>query len=144
MFVETEKMELLPIRKTQRVLVRVPLSVSGKMKDEVPFEEESFTISVNAAGGLLQLRKLVSKGQRLRLFQAKSRQQEFCVVTHVEPIEDGLTSVRVHFLEPHPEFWHITFPPDDWTPRHPDSKFNRRSQLQNSDVRECVGVGNCS
>src|SRR6266436_5817686 len=116
MFVETEKMELLPIRKPQRVLVRVPLSVSGKM---------------------------VSKGQRLRLFQAKSRQQEFCVVTHVEPIEDGLTSVRVHFLEPHPEFWHITFPPDDWTPRHADSKFNRRSQLQNSDVRECVGVGNC-
>ncbi len=108
MFVETEKMELLPIRKTQRVLVRVPLSVSGKMNDEMPFEEESFTISVNAAGGLLQLRKLVSKGQRL-----------------------------------HPEFWHITFPPDDWTPRHADSKFNRRSQLQNSDVRECVGVGNC-
>jgi len=70
MFVETEKMELLPIRKTQRVLVRVPLSVSGKMNDEMPFEEESFTISVNAAGGLLQLRKLVSKGQRLRLFQA--------------------------------------------------------------------------
>jgi len=63
--------------------------------------------------------EMVSKGQRLRLFQAKSRQQEFCVVTHVEPIEDGLTSVRVHFLEPHPEFWHITFPPDDWTPRHP-------------------------
>src|ERR1700704_1627158 len=116
MFVETEKMELLPIRKTQRVLVRVPLSVSGKINDEVPFEEESFTISVNAAGGLLQLRKLVSKGQRLRLFQEKSR---------------------------HQEFWHITFPPDDWTPRHPDSKFNRRSQLQTSEARECVGVGNC-
>src|SRR6266446_6298839 len=91
MFVETEKMELLPIRKTQRVLVRVPLSVSGKMNDEMPFEEESFTISVNAAGGLLQLRKLVSKGQRLRLFQVKSRQQEFCAVTRVGPRADGLT-----------------------------------------------------
>src|SRR5712671_7272092 len=142
MFVETEKMELLPIRKTQRVLVRVPLSVSGKMNDEVPFEEESFTISVNAGGGLLQLRKLVSKGQRLRLFQAKSRQQEFCVVTHVEPIGDGLTSVRVHFLEPHPEFWHITFPPDDWTPRHPDSKFNRRPPLREA-AAACVLLSNC-
>ena len=131
MFVESEKVELLPIRKTQRVLARVPLSVSGKTNDEMSFEEESFTIAVHAAGGLLQLRKPVRKGQRLSLFQAKTGQQEFCIVAHVEPIEDGFTSVRVHFLEPHPEFWHITFPPDDWTPRHPDSKFNRRSLLQN-------------
>jgi hypothetical protein len=97
------------------------------VNDEMPFEEESFTISVNAAGGLLQLRKPVTKGQRLKLFQANSGQQEFCIVAHVEPIDGGFNSVGVHFLEPHPEFWHITFPPDDWTPRHPDSKFNRRS-----------------
>jgi hypothetical protein len=142
MFIETEKVGMLPIRKSQRVLLRVPLSVSGKVNDEMPFEEESFTISVNAAGGLLQLRKPVTKGQRLKLIQARSGQQEFCIVAHVEPIDGGFNSVGVHFLEPHPEFWHITFPPDDWTPRHPDSKFNKRPQLQNSDVRECVEVGN--
>jgi hypothetical protein len=142
LFVETEKVGMLPIRKSQRVLVRVPLSVSGKVNDEMPFEEESFTISVNAAGGLLQLRKPVTKGQRLKLIQARSGQQEFCIVAHVEPIDGGFNSVGVHFLGPHPEFWHITFPPDDWTPRHPDSKFNKRPQLQNSDVRECVEVGN--
>lgn len=127
MFVETERAELMSNRKTQRVLARIHLNVSGKINDEIPFEEESFTIAVNAGGGLIQLRKMVQKGQRLSLLQAKTGQQAFCLVAHIEPIDDGFAAVRVHFLEPQPEFWHIAFPPDDWTPRHPDSKFNRRS-----------------
>jgi len=126
-FVETERAELMSNRKTQRVLARIHLNVSGKINDEIPFEEESFTIAVNAGGGLIQLRKMVQKGQRLSLLQAKTGQQAFCLVAHIEPIDDGFAAVRVHFLEPQPEFWHIAFPPDDWTPRHPDSKFNRRS-----------------
>jgi hypothetical protein len=142
MFIETEIAELPLIRRTQRVLARIPLSVSGKINDEIPFEEKSFTIAVNAEGGLLQIRKSVRKGQRLNLFQAKTGQQEFCIVAHVESIDDGFASVRVHFLGPHPEFWHIGFPPDDWTARHPDSKFNRRSRVQNSDASGCVRVGN--
>jgi hypothetical protein len=131
MFIETEKAELPLIRSTQRVLARIPLSVSGKMNDEIPFEEESFTIAVNAEGGLLQMRKTVRKGQRLSLFQAKTGQQAFCIVAHIGPFDDGCAAVKVRFLEPQPEFWHITFPPDDWTPHHPDSKFNRRSHVQN-------------
>jgi hypothetical protein len=131
MFIETEKTELPLLRRTQRVLARIPLSVSGKMNDEIPFEEESFTIAVNAEGGLLQMRKAVRKGQRLSLFQAKTGQQAFCIVVHIGPFDGGYAAVKVRFLEPQPEFWHITFPPDDWTPRHPDSKFNRASQAQN-------------
>jgi hypothetical protein len=142
MFVETEKLELPLIRRTQRIFARVPLCVSGKYQDEMLFEEETFTIAVNADGGLLQLRKAVKKGQCLSLLQAKTGQQEFCIVAHVEPIEGGFTSVRVQFLEPHPEFWHVSFPPDDWTPRHPDSKFNRRSPLRDSVAAGCVALSN--
>jgi hypothetical protein len=115
MFAETEKVELPVSRRTQRIFARVLLCVSGKTNDEKPFEEETFTIAVNADGGLLQLRKAVRKGQRLSLLQTESGQQEFCIVAHVEPIEGGFISVRVQFLEPHPEFWHVAFPPDDWT-----------------------------
>jgi len=28
----------------------------------------------------------------------------------------------VEFLLPNPTFWHVAFPPKDWTPRHPDAK----------------------
>lgn len=132
MLVETEKAEPSSLRRTQRILARIPLIVSGKINDGTPFEEESFTIAISAGGGLLRLRKSVRKGQRLSLFQAKTGQQEFCTVANVEPGDGGFSSVRVQFLEPNPEFWHISFPPDDWTPHHPDSKFNRRSHAQNS------------
>jgi len=143
-FVETEKGELPVSRRTQRIFARVLLCVSGKNKDEMPFAEDTFTIAVNADGGLLQLRKAVRKGQRLSLLQTKSGQQEFCIVAHVEPIEGGFTSVRVQFLEPHPEFWHVTFPPDDWTTRHPDSKFNKRPPLRDAPAAACVLLSNCS
>jgi hypothetical protein len=130
MDIKTEKAEMPLIRRTQRVLARIPLSVSGKTNGEMPFEEESFTIAVTAEGGLLQLRKAVQKGQHLSLLRLKTGQQAFCTVAHVEPTHNGFAAVRVHFVEPQPEFWHITFPPDDWTTRHADSKFNKRPQMQ--------------
>jgi hypothetical protein len=141
MFIDTEKIELPLIRGTQRILARLPLRVSGRI-NKIPFEEESFTTAVNADGALLQLRKSVRKGQGLCLLQAKTGQREFCTVAHVEPIDNDFVFVRVQFLEPHPEFWHIAFPPDDWTPRHPDSKFSRRLHLQNSNAKGPVRLRN--
>jgi hypothetical protein len=135
MVIDIEKVDLPLIRRTRRILARVPLCVSGKINDETAFKEETFTIAVNADGGLIQLRKPVRKGQCLSLLQIETGQQEVCIVAYIHPINDGFTSVRVQFPEPHPEFWHIAFPPDDWTTRHPDSKFNRRSRSQNSDAR---------
>ena len=116
MVIDIEKVDLPLIRRTQRILARVPLCVSGKINDEIAFKEGTFTTAVNADGGLIQLRKPVRKGQRLSLLQVKTEQQELCTVAYIHPINDGFTSVRVQFPEPHPEFWHITFPPQDWRP----------------------------
>jgi hypothetical protein len=143
MLVEAEKTSLLPMRRTQRIFARVPLNVSGRNQDHTAFEEKTFTIAVNADGGLLRLRKAVRKGQRLSLVQELTGQQEFCVVAHVELSEDGFNSVRVQFLEAHPEFWHVSFPPEDWTPRHADSKFNHRPESRNAVAARCVALGNC-
>jgi len=132
MFVETEKIELPLLRRTQRIFARIPLCVAWKNQDQINFEEQTFTIAVNANGGLFQLRNTVRKGQRLSVVQPRTGQQEFCIVAHVEPIEGGYSSVRVQFLEPDLGFWPVTFPPEDWTPRHPDSKFNRQPPLRDS------------
>ena len=131
MFVETEKAEFPLSRRTQRVLARIGLSVSGKINDQAPFEEECFTIAVNARGGLFQMRRAVQNGQRLSLLRPKTGQQVYCTVARVEPVQGGYAVVRVQFVEPQPEFWHITFPPEDWTSRHADSKFNKRPPMQN-------------
>jgi hypothetical protein len=34
----------------------------------------------------------------------------------------GLPEVGVEFLTPSRKFWHIAFPPGDWSPRGPESK----------------------
>lgn len=130
MLARTEKSEQPSIRRTQRVLGRIRLSVSGKIGDQPPFEEECFTIAVNAEGGILQMRKSLQKGQRLTLLQAKTGQQAVCVVAHMEPFERGFTAVRVQFIEPQPDFWHVSFPPSDWTAHHADSKFKKKPQMQ--------------
>jgi hypothetical protein len=130
MLVKAEKSEQPSIRRSQRVLARIRLSVSGKIGEQPPFEEECFTIAVSAEGGLLQMRKAVQKGQRLSLLQARTGQQSLCVVVHVEPYEGGFAAVRVQFIEPQPDFWHITFPPGDWSARHADSKFKKQPQMQ--------------
>ncbi|MGH9681932.1 MAG: hypothetical protein ACRD4Y_18455 [Candidatus Acidiferrales bacterium] len=129
MFAENEISDLPLGRKTQRILARVPLSVSGKTDNMVPFEEESFTIAVNPEGALLLLRNKVTKGQCLTLSQANTGQRELCIIANVKTNPDGYTFASVVFPKRHPEFWHVTFPPNDWTQRHPDSKFNRRAHL---------------
>jgi hypothetical protein len=74
---------------------------------------------------------------------AKTGQQESCIVAYAEPGEEGFTSARIQFLRPRPDFWHVAFPPEDWTPRHADSKFNKRPPLRPSVVAECVELSSC-
>lgn len=127
MLVETLITEFPASRRTQRVLVRVPVCVSGEMANNLPFSESTFTVAINPDGALIPLPSRVRKGQRLRLLNNKTGQEEDCVAAFIEPGEEGLANVRVQFTEPHPEFWHAVFPPRDWTPRHMDSKFRRES-----------------
>jgi hypothetical protein len=133
MLVNGEKVDLLPMRRSRRVLARIPLCVMTKVNEEVPFKEESFTTAITADGGLLQLQKPVRIGQSLALLHANTGQLEFCTVSHVEHIENAFALVTVQFLEPHPEFWHVSFPPEDWTPHRPDSRFKRNSLPQDEE-----------
>jgi len=63
----------------------------------MPFEEESFTISVNAAGGLLQLRKLLSR-VNASAYSRQSPGNRSSALSHTLSPLGRLTSVRVHFL----------------------------------------------
>jgi hypothetical protein len=45
-----------------------------------------------------------------------------CVVAHINKFQDVEIQVGVEFMLPNPTFWHVAFPPKDWTPRHPDAK----------------------
>jgi hypothetical protein len=125
MSVKTSLSDLPTSPRTQRVLARIPVCVLGETSDNLSFQESTFTLAINPDGAQISLTRGVLKGQRLKLLNGLSGQEEDCVVALVEPREQGHANVRVQFIEPHPEFWHILFPPGDWTPRHSEPKLRK-------------------
>jgi PilZ domain len=107
-------------RRSQRVLMKIPVRVSGQNALGSPFEEETQTLAVSAHGALISVSTKVKKGQRLALLNVQTKAALECVVAHIrqgDPLQVG-----VEFTLPNPTFWRVAFPPKDWTPRHPDAK----------------------
>jgi PilZ domain len=109
-------------RRSQRVLMTIPVRVSGQNAVGLPFEEETHTRAISAHGGLIQVSTPVNRGQRLTLSNVQTKAALECVVAHIDRHQRGHPQVGVEFMLPNPIFWHVAFPPKDWTPRHPDAK----------------------
>lgn len=71
---------------------------------------------VNAHGALINLAAKVSQGQVLDLKSASNEETRFCKVVYIGPTVQGQTQVGVEFTKPAPNFWHVAFPPENWTP----------------------------
>lgn len=107
-------------RRSQRVLMKIPVRVSGQNALGTPFEEDTQTLAVSAHGALIAVSIRVSKGQRLALSNIQTKAALECVVAHIR--HDDQLQVGIEFILPNPTFWHVAFPPKDWTPHHPDAK----------------------
>src|SRR5712691_1405920 len=109
-------------RRSQRVLMTIPVRVSGKSDAGLPFEEETHTRAISAHGALLLMSTQVHRGQRLTLSNVLTKAALECVVAHIDRRRGEQPQAGVEFTLPNPMFWHVAFPPKDWTPRHPDAK----------------------
>jgi hypothetical protein len=109
-------------RRSQRVLVTIPVRVSGQSGAGLPFEEATHTRAISAHGALLLVSTQVHRGQRLNLSNVQTKAALECVVAHIDRHQSDHPQVGVEFVLPNPMFWHVAFPPKDWTPRHPDAK----------------------
>jgi len=109
-------------RRSQRVLMTIPVRVSGQAGVGLPFEEETHTRAISAHGALIRVSTQVHRGQRLTLSNVQTKAALECVVAHIEKYQSSQPQVGVEFMLPNPIFWHVAFPPKDWTPRHPDAK----------------------
>ena len=38
------------------------------------------------------------------------------------PVRSGKAEIGLEFSAPSPTFWRVTFPPEDWSPKHPDAR----------------------
>jgi len=109
-------------RRSQRILLAVPLSVSGRRADGTGFIERASTLIVSASGGLVALKETVVVGQILGLTNENTNAEISCAVVNIERQANGLQKVGVEFSGEHQNFWRVNFPPADWTPRSPDAK----------------------
>jgi hypothetical protein len=109
-------------RRSQRVLMTIPVRVSGQTSVGLHFEEETQTRAISAHGALILVSTQVYRGQRLTLSNVQTKAALECVVAHIDKYQSSQPQVGVEFMLPNPIFWHVAFPPKDWTPRHPDAK----------------------
>ena len=105
----------IPDRRSQRLFLEVPLVIRGQSADQKTFQEENFTLSVNAHGALLMLETKVALGQKLLVMNPKNWHECEATVAYIGPPYAGLANVGIEFTRPAPEFWSLSYPPADWS-----------------------------
>lgn len=103
-------------RRSQRVLLQIPVLVRAQFEGDVPLTEETRTIEVNAHGALIVLAMRVHAGQKLILRNWATAREQECRVVHIRETPSGKCGVGVAFPYPMAKFWNIEFPPPDWKP----------------------------
>lgn len=101
-------------RRSMRVLLSVPILVSGKNTKKQDFQEETRTLVVNAHGALISLAAPVTSGQHITIANKATQESCECRVVYLGAANAGKVQMGVEFMKPSPSFWHIDFPPDDW------------------------------
>ncbi len=102
-------------RRSQRVILNVPITISGDGTSG-NFSEQTKTMVVNAHGALIMLAAKVTQGQTLDFKSPTNPESQSCKVVYIGPTVQGQTQVGVEFSKPAPHFWHVAFPPENWTP----------------------------
>jgi hypothetical protein len=111
----TETSNIANRRRSERVMLKVPVVLSTHSADGIVTEEKTSTQVVNAHGGLLGLQMEISVGQLFLLTNSKTGIARECTVvrTQESPSAPGRL-VAFQFTAPTPDFWPIVFPPKDW------------------------------
>src|SRR5271156_4865084 len=102
-------------RRSERVLLDVPVVVRGESLDRSGCEEETFTVTGNAHGALLMLASNVRLGQQVRLINQASHEEREARVAYRGADHAGLSQVAVEFAQPCPGFWPVSPAPSSWT-----------------------------
>jgi len=111
-----------PRRRSQRVLMQVSVRIRGTDAQGKAFEEEASTLAINAHGALVLLQVRLTSGSAVLLQHKQTEEEQECHVVFLGPVRGGQGEVGLEFSEPRPAFWRVTFPPEDWSPRHPEAR----------------------
>ncbi|HKM67600.1 MAG TPA: PilZ domain-containing protein [Candidatus Acidoferrum sp.] len=108
-------MEAANRRRSERVVLRVPVSLSAVVPDGKRVSIQAHSQVVNAHGGLLDVGMELVRGQEIRLNNIKTETSVAGRILRVEKSEEGRFLVAFEFESPAPGFWPVSFPPADWS-----------------------------
>jgi hypothetical protein len=101
-------------RRSQRLVVSIPIVAYRLPKAGRPFFERAHTLAVSAHGALISLTTGVAADHKLVLQHALTGEDQECRVIFIQKKLSSPTEVGIEFREPAPKFWGIAFPPSDW------------------------------
>ena len=102
--------------------MQVPVLVRGTDVQSRGFEEETETLSISAHGALIMLGAKVAPGTKVIVKHQSTQEEQESEVVFVGTTRSGKAEVGLEFASPRPTFWRVAFPPEDWTPKHPDAR----------------------
>jgi hypothetical protein len=109
-------------RRSQRVLMQVGIVVRGADTMNRKFEEEAETLSISAHGALILLSAKVATGSKVVVKHKRTQEEQECSVVFLGATRGSKCEIGIEFSKPSPTFWRVAFPPEDWTPRHPEAR----------------------
>jgi hypothetical protein len=109
-------------RRSQRVLMQVAVRVSATDTQGKTIVEETETLAINAHGALVLLQSRLTSGSKVLLQHKKTQEEQECQVVFLGPVRSGKAEIGLEFSSPRPTFWRVAFPPEDWTPKHPEAR----------------------
>jgi hypothetical protein len=109
-------------RRSQRVLMQVPVRVRGKNSQGEDFEEFTETLAINAHGALVLIAARLISGAVIHMKHNKTEDEQECHVAFLGPVRGGKAEIGLEFTAPRPTFWRVAFPPEDWTPKNPEAR----------------------
>ncbi len=120
-------------RRSQRVLMQVAVRVTGTDAQDQSFAEETETLAINGHGALILMTTRVTSGGKLTLIHQRTKEQQECHVVFLGPVRNGKAEVGLEFSDSRPAFWRVAFPPEDWTPKHPEARTATRTPARPSE-----------
>ena len=92
-------------RRSERLVLRVPVLAYGHAPGKKPFHEEVTTLEVSSHGGLLTFAAKVWVGQKLLLMNITNQEEQECHVVRLGLKRRKKRDVAIEFTRPAPDFW---------------------------------------
>ena len=102
--------------------MQVGVRIRGESAEGASFEEETSTLAINAHGALILLQARITSGSTVHMQHKGTKQEQECQVVFLGPVRSGRAEIGLEFSSPCPTFWRVAFPPEDWSPKHPEAR----------------------